>query len=346
MTRNILLATLFTLGSAVALLLVFFTEKTDRIPAANAATVGVQLERGALDYEQYCATCHGLAGQGGANETGAPQINNIDARYNTPNESGVAPFDAKYGIKEKYGTIRNYVEATLISGIRGTAMPAWAQTAGGPLRMDQIENITSYVLSWNGQPPESAVAVAEKAAADARPTADPLATPFGAGKALFTNKACVGCHAINDSKVVGPGLGGLFMPDGTKSYGTNLPNGKPVNDENVFEWIINGTAGFPDHIPTLDGEVYPPMPAIAVTPEEYEKMLVYLKALNRDGSIVEGADAVPGADGAAPGADGAAPGTDAGTQAPTPAPTGQPGDVQAPQAPGADAAPNTTTVAP
>lgn len=317
MTRNILLATLFTLGSAVALLLIFFTEKTDRIPAANAATVGIQLERGASDYDQYCATCHGLAGQGGANETGAPSLNNIAQRYTTPNASGVAPFDAQYGIKEKYGTMRNYIEATLISGIRGTAMPAWSQTSGGPLRMDQIENITSYVLSWNGQPPESALAVAETAAAEARPTADPNATPFGAGEALFTAKACVGCHAINDSKVVGPGLGGLFMPDGTKSYGTNLPNGKPINDETVLEWIRLGTAGFPEHIETLDGETYPAMPAIAITDEEYQNLSVYLKALNRDGSIAEGADAAPGAEGA----EEAEPGTDAGTEAPTPAPT-------------------------
>ena len=81
MTRNILLATLFTLGSAIVLLAIFLTEKAVRIPAANAATVAVQLERGALDYEQYCATCHGLAGQGQANETGAPALNNIVQRY-------------------------------------------------------------------------------------------------------------------------------------------------------------------------------------------------------------------------------------------------------------------------
>jgi cytochrome c oxidase cbb3-type subunit 3 len=312
MTRNILLATLFTLASAIVLVAIFLTEKTERIPRANAATLAVQLERGALDYEQYCATCHGLAGQGAANETGAPQLNNIVQRYTTPAADGTAPFDAKYGVKEKYGTMQNYVEAVIISGIRGTPMPAWSQNAGGPLRPDQIENITAYVLSWNGQVPESAVAVAETVAAELRPTADPNATPLGAGQAMFQTKACVGCHAVTDEKLVGPGLGGLFQPEGTAAFGTKLPNGKDVTDENVYEWIVKGTDGFPEHIDPIDGEQYGKMPAIALTEDEYAKLVVYLKAIKRDGTLVEGADAAPDAE--------------PGTLQPTVQPTTQPGN--------------------
>jgi cytochrome c oxidase cbb3-type subunit 3 len=290
MTRNILLGTLFTLASAVALLVIFLTEEAVRMPEALAATEATQLERGASDYEQYCAVCHGLADQDAANETGAPRLNNIVQRYTTPNDQGVAPFDQRYGVKEKYGTMRNYIEATIISGIRGTPMPAWSQAAGGPLRPDQIENITLYVMSWNGQLPDSAVAVAETMAAEMRPTPDPNATPFGQGQALFTTKACVGCHNMNDQKLVGPGLGGLFQPGGTAAYGTQLPNGKEVSEASVLEWIRNGTAGFPEHIDPQDGQEYTPMPAQAITDEEYEALLVYLKAFNRDGSLVEGAD--------------------------------------------------------
>src|SRR5687768_288649 len=107
MTRNILLGTLFTLASAVALLVIFLTEEAVRMPEALAATEATQLERGASDYEQYCAVCHGLAGQGAANETGAPRLNNIVQRYTTPNDQGVVAFDQRYGVKEKYGTMRN-----------------------------------------------------------------------------------------------------------------------------------------------------------------------------------------------------------------------------------------------
>ena len=338
MTRNILLATLFTLASAVVLLVIFLTEKAVRIPEALAATEATQLERGAMDYEQYCSACHGLAGQGRANETGAPALNDLARRYMTPDANGTAPFDARFGIKEKYGTLRNYVEATISVGVRGTPMPAWSQTVGGPLRPDQIENLAIFILAWNGQPPESAVALAGTVAAANRPTADPRASPFGAGQAMFQAKGCTGCHALNDQKIVGPGLGGLFQPEGTAAYGTNLPNGKPVNEENVKEWIDKGTAGFTTRIDPLDGEQYVPpgMPAMPITDEDYAVMLNFLKNLKRDGTPVEGADQP-----SAP--------ADAGTLQPTVAPTTQPGNspgaaaTTPPTAPGGEEVDTTAT---
>jgi mono/diheme cytochrome c family protein len=337
MTRNILLATLFTLGSAVALMVVFLTEKTIRLPEASAATQAVQLERGARDYEQYCSPCHGLAGQGNANQFGAPRLNNIVQRYTTKNANGDIPFEAQYGIKQKYGTMRNYIEATLISGVRGTPMPAWGQQAGGPLRMDQIENITAYILSWNGQPPQSAVEVAETVAAQNQPTANPNATPLGKGQAVFASKACIGCHNPNDKKLVGPGLGGLFQPGGTKSFGTKLPNGKDVNEANVFEWITKGSAGFPNtSYDGQDGEKYSQMPAIALTQDDYNSLLNYLKAIKRDGTLV-------------PGAAKGQPASPGGTLKPTIQPTTQPGNspngsaTNPPLAPGKSQKPDSTT---
>ena len=116
MTRNILIATLFSLATAVLLGIIFLGE-SQRLPSSDAAIAAERIERGARDYEQYCATCHGLAGQGGV-ANGAPQLNNISYRYLTPGADGTAPFDAANGIKEKYGTLRNYIEATLYSGVR------------------------------------------------------------------------------------------------------------------------------------------------------------------------------------------------------------------------------------
>jgi len=329
MTRNVLLATLFTLGSAIALVIIFLGEKTVRLPEQSAATNATQIERGAHDFEQYCSPCHGVAGQGAANATGAPRLNNITQRYMTPDASGKAPFEQQYGIKEKYGTLKNYIEATVISGVRGTPMPAWGQQAGGPLRMDQIENITAYILSWNGQPPESFVAVADTVAALARPTADPNATPLGQGQVIFTNKGCVGCHNVNDKKLVGPGLGGLFQPEGTAAFGTKLPNGKAVSDPNVHEWILKGSEAFPGvQHQGQNGETYGQMPAIAVSDDEYAKLSVYLKALKRDGTLV------PGSDKPAPPA--------SGTLQATPQPTTQPNATTPAVAPGQDQGPGAT----
>lgn len=300
MTRNILIATLFTLGTAFALVAVFLGEKAVRMPEASAEVAAVQIERGARDYEQYCATCHGLAGEGLANAAGCPPLFDIVQRKMAKGPDGSSDFDRQYGIKEKYGTVRNYIEAVLISGIRGTAMPAWGQEAGGPLRRDQIENITNYIMSWNGSVPDTTLALAKTTAALNRPTSPPAQSPFEAGKAVFTTKACAGCHFMTDKTLLGPGLGGLFDPGGTAAYGENLPNGRPVDEPNTLEWILGGTVAFPEkHVglnpqaDKADQLANAVMPAVPITQEEYNTMLVFLKAHNRDGSIKPGADAGP-----------------------------------------------------
>jgi mono/diheme cytochrome c family protein len=54
------------------------------------------------------------------------------------------------------GTHESFVLTTLIHGrptsgnyYQQGAMPAWSQTAGGPLRMDQLEDLVAYVQNWD-----------------------------------------------------------------------------------------------------------------------------------------------------------------------------------------------------
>jgi mono/diheme cytochrome c family protein len=54
------------------------------------------------------------------------------------------------------GDLRSYIVTTLVHGRpgstdvwNGNAMAAWSQLAGGPLRQDQIEDLTSYILNWD-----------------------------------------------------------------------------------------------------------------------------------------------------------------------------------------------------
>ncbi len=94
MTRNILIATIFTLLTTFLLGGIFIYEG-QRLPAATAAVTAEQIERGARDYEQYCGmACHGIAGQGGV-AFGAPSLNDIVQRYQ---EDG--RFEAPNGIRK------------------------------------------------------------------------------------------------------------------------------------------------------------------------------------------------------------------------------------------------------
>lgn len=54
------------------------------------------------------------------------------------------------------GTLENFVFTTLVHGRptsisywSGNQMAAWSQAAGGPLRDDQIQDLTNYILNWD-----------------------------------------------------------------------------------------------------------------------------------------------------------------------------------------------------
>src|SRR5687768_7477573 len=100
MTRNIFMAFLFTIASVVVLFVVWFQETT-RLPEANATAMATQLEFGQRNYEEYCARCHGLDG---SNISAVP-LNNLQERLGPD----TVAFTQTNGIKQKYGTLRNYV---------------------------------------------------------------------------------------------------------------------------------------------------------------------------------------------------------------------------------------------
>lgn len=294
MTRNLTIATVFLLLSTVLLGYIWVREHyvlSDREARFN----GALLSRGARDYEQYCAPCHGLTGEGGV-ANGAPQINNLPTTLQTQNR-----LDGPTGITAKYGTVRNFVEATITSGVRGTAMPRWSARLGGPLRDDQIQDIASYVQSWWADPgndkpniSDAAGQVAQnyKATAQAAAVASASSnTPVGRGQALFQAN-CASCHNLTDkdSGVPAPGLGGLFGPDGTAAYGKVLPNTKPVNPQNWIEWVKKGGAAFasgPVAEPAAGFGPYviqamPPFPQL--TDDQLADLLAFLSAHDRTGA--------------------------------------------------------------
>jgi cytochrome c len=73
------------------------------------------------------------------------------------------------------------------------------------------------------------------------------AAPAGAhpGSAIF-DANCSACHNLTDETKVGPGLAGLFQR-------AELPNGNPVNAENVQEWIRTGGGAMPG-LPLSDSD--------------------------------------------------------------------------------------------
>ncbi len=75
-----------------------------------------------------------------------------------------------------------------------------------------------------------------------------------AGEAVFTRN-CSSCHNVTSQRKVGPGLAGMFQEP-------TLPNGAPINDANLGEWIHTGGDG---------------MPPVPLSPTDTANVIAYLK---------------------------------------------------------------------
>jgi mono/diheme cytochrome c family protein len=242
MTRNLIAATLFTFASAILVMYIWVTEQ-EGMAVRNARIEGQKIAKGAFDYESNCARCHGMVGEG----ISGTRINFLYVKRPDGTEEGTLIEEGRwYGtdqVKEKYGTLRNYIEATAASGIRGTQMLVWSQRHGGPLRDDQIANIATYIMSWQGQIPDGAEQSAmEYQREEIQKTMEGDA-PLEVGEAVYSS-ICSSCHTLDTTTKVGPGQGGLFGPEGTEAFGTLLPNGREITYENFRDWVHEGSLGF------------------------------------------------------------------------------------------------------
>lgn len=78
---------------------------------------------GAVVYDQNCAVCHGMNGEGRVGAT----------------------------LAKDWPSIRPdlAIKATIERGIQGSAMPAWSQANGGPLTEEEVNNLVAYILTWS-----------------------------------------------------------------------------------------------------------------------------------------------------------------------------------------------------
>ena len=110
---------------------------------------GRTIETGAELYSRYCANCHGARGEGVPQV--APALNRKDL------------FDGRRAKDVRWaGSIESFLRSTLAAGrpiqsrpdLYAAKMPTWGQEFGGPLRADQIETLSAFLLNWRDQAPE------------------------------------------------------------------------------------------------------------------------------------------------------------------------------------------------
>lgn len=249
-----IIATIATL----AILLFVGLDESNRMTTEEASQLGKSIEEGALLFGEYCKPCHGPQGKG--IEGLCPPLN--DQYF----------FSGRLKDVGYPGSLRDYVKSTIAGGrlvstrpnLYAGSMPPWAQDFGGPLRPDQVDNLTDFILNY------------EKTAGQemGMPTPTPPPDdPVARGMAIVLGKgACAGCHKIEGTSAAGA-LGPELSKVGSVAE-TRIP-GKSVADY-ITESIVNPSAflspGFADNL-------MPKTYAQTLTADEINDVVTYLSTL-------------------------------------------------------------------
>ncbi|RIK41971.1 MAG: hypothetical protein DCC55_10180 [Chloroflexi bacterium] len=165
-----------------------------RMAAQTANWDGRSTEKGAEIFANNCASCHGADGKG---------------------LPGVAPaLHSKYFFIQRLedvgyaGTLHDYVAGTVGAGRPSKAvrqwaqmMPTWGVRYGGPLRDDQVEHVTNFVLNWE----EDALSQSWDPASDNRDPWQPFqdAPSLAEPGSITHTVGTVGVAAVTPEQVAG-----------------------------------------------------------------------------------------------------------------------------------------------
>ncbi|MEJ2150619.1 MAG: cytochrome c [Chloroflexota bacterium] len=223
-----------TLGFMAVLLAVAWVaiNEPNRMETTGMEFEGRAIQRGATIFQSNCVPCHGARGEG---------IPGVAPALNAPDL-----FDGSRLAERGWtGTLEDYVKLTVAAGRPAKSadwpnpMPTWSQDFGGPLRPDQVSDVTQFVLNWGlayeagaeGIPTPIATATPEEPAFVPVGTDMNITLPEGdpaRGEALFEGTepapdglplGCNACHTLDGSALVGPSLQGVAsrVPEGYDS---------------------------------------------------------------------------------------------------------------------------------
>lgn len=197
-----------------------------RMERFTNAELGRSIEAGSEIFTNNCATCHGVDGK--AQECFDAVGNQIACQGLPLNYNALLCGDVSQRMTDMgwKGTKHDYILTTVAAG-RGPIMPTWAEQFGGPLRPDQVQNVTNFVLNYESEALCSEPVVTYEwpefveeflAGPDVTPPGDPAR-----GQELFTvTYGCAACHGSLDGSTpaaIGPSLTNIETDGATRIDG-------------------------------------------------------------------------------------------------------------------------------
>jgi mono/diheme cytochrome c family protein len=186
------LGLLFTLALAAFLAQAAWREPA-RLAQAQRGQRATSVEIGATLYEANCRTCHGSRGEG-VGQLG-PAL--ADKKFFTQRLAEVGwqdTLEAYIVAASSHG--RLMATRPMYAGNATTAvMPPWRDRYGGPLRADQINNITAFILNWA----PTALGEAELVELVVPKTKATDPQTIARGRKVFENN-CAQCHRMEGQR--------------------------------------------------------------------------------------------------------------------------------------------------
>jgi mono/diheme cytochrome c family protein len=203
-------SSLISLALSWALIIVvgvWWLGQTPVLAAAASNQQTIAADEGAALFAQYCVPCHGPRGEG---FIGAP-VNIPQLRGSIADNPSVFQFLVNTIANGRTG----YVSPTWVKAPDGhwqseTAMPAWSQEAGGPLTMDQVDSLATFIMvgDWN-QVLADIAAVAPPTPDGAWPNSTLPPDQQKQAQDAIEQIGCLNCHTLggkNDGGKVGPDI--------------------------------------------------------------------------------------------------------------------------------------------
>lgn len=229
-----------------------------RMAAQTGNWEGRSIEKGAEVFANNCSNCHGPDGKG---------------------LPGVAPaLHSKYFFLQRLqdvsftGSLKDYVAGTVAAGRPSKVnsqwaqkMPTWGSRYGGPLRDDQVQQVTAFVLNWEKdallqgtpdnpdpwQPFQDAPSKAPGGVVEA-PAAAPVSEGPRDPEVLFSasasGMACIGCHVLTEPQTgdnrgaVGPNMANLAENAANRVAGEDAATYVHNSIVNPGAYVVEGYA--------------------------------------------------------------------------------------------------------
>jgi cytochrome c2 len=289
---RVIVGMISVVGFLSACAIVGLGDLTKALGAQDAKFAGRSIEAGARVYYEQCARCHATDGKG------------IDGQG--PALSSIAFLGKSEGGREVQksqriqdigwvGNLDGYIRAVTASGIPlkssnqwEVTHPAFGQAYGGPLRDDQINDVSKFIVNWQQNPATAGVIDSPKPgeALGPKPTVIPLTPEQEAGKAVFLKNGCNACHAIKGVAQgnIGPSLNKIGTDAATiiteDAYKNSQGKAKTV-EEYIYESIVNPGAYIVPKCPqgACPANVMPPNFKTTIPEADLKSLVAYLVAL-------------------------------------------------------------------